>query len=515
MMSRGLHNRKLAANPETSSLRTLIYHKSIILSVTDMPWTIVLSSSVFFVCWSLYRLIRRASTRTTLDNVPGLPHTSWLRGNLPKMYDSNAFRTHQEIEETYGSVMKFYGILGERRLYVSDRKALYHVFVKDQDAFVQPEEYYMAYVFKPVASDQRREHRKLLTPAFNINRMRQLTPGMYEVAKKLKRPFDGELANGPEEIDVLGWITPIALQLIRHAGLSFDTPTDGDASEAFATAIIETLPISGWTRIRRQILSWAMGQAGERFRRFALNYRPWRTLQLLFRPAHKVSDPLDPTISALSATIHMLAKNPSAQDQLRNEINGASGNRDDEIPYDVLVDLPFLDAVCRETLRLFPPFVTIPRVTATDAVLPLSRPIVGVDGKELHEIVIPAHTPIYSSVLSANRDPAIWGADTYQWKPQRWIDGLPQAVKEAAIPAIYSHLMTFVGGGHSCIGVEVLQFEMKAMLSMLVNNFHFALSDKDEDISWETTGVTSPVLVSIDGTKTHQLPLVVTAIDVN
>jgi hypothetical protein len=78
--------------------------------------------------------------------------------------------------------------------------------------------------------------------------------------------------------------------------------------------------------------------------------------------------------------------------------------------------------------------------TATDAILPIATPIIGVDGKELHEIVIPAHTPIYTSVLSSNRNPAIWGLDTYEWKPQRWIDGLPQTVKDAAIPGIYSHL---------------------------------------------------------------------------
>jgi cytochrome P450 len=61
---------------------------------------------------------------------------------------------------------------------------------------------------------------------------------------------------------------------------------------------------------------------------------------------------LDTTSSALSATLHMLAKNPAIQNQLRGEINNASGDQD-KIPSDVLADLPFLDAVCRKTLRLY------------------------------------------------------------------------------------------------------------------------------------------------------------------
>lgn len=186
---------------------------------------------------------------------------------------------------------------------------------------------------------------------------------------------------------------------------------------------------------------------------------------------------LDTTSSALSATLHMLAKNSHIQDQLRDEILKASSNCGD-IPYDTLVDLPLLDAVCRETLRLyvfssigvlltlilisyrlaFRPwwlflacehfithfmhyiFIRDDRSTATSAVLPVTRPITGVNGKLLNEILIPAHTPLYISVLSSNCNPAIWGPDAYEWKPERWIGGLPQTVKDAPTPGIYSHL---------------------------------------------------------------------------
>lgn len=60
---------------------------------------------------------------------------------------------------------------------------------------------------------------------------------------------------------------------------------------------------------------------------------------------------MDTTSNALSRIFQTLAEHPEAQDKLRAELLDASPDGAD-IPYDQLVDLPYLDAVCRETLRL-------------------------------------------------------------------------------------------------------------------------------------------------------------------
>lgn len=60
----------------------------------------------------------------------------------------------------------------------------------------------------------------------------------------------------------------------------------------------------------------------------------------------------DTTSGALSRTVHLLAEHPEVQQKLREEIIAAKGTRD-QIPYDELSALPYLDAVCRETLRLY------------------------------------------------------------------------------------------------------------------------------------------------------------------
>ena len=66
---------------------------------------------------------------------------------------------------------------------------------------------------------------------------------------------------------------------------------------------------------------------------------------------------MDTTSNALSRILHLLAQNPTVQDKLRAELVEAQGGSEGEtdVPYDELVKLPFLDAVCRETLRLFAP----------------------------------------------------------------------------------------------------------------------------------------------------------------
>ncbi len=59
---------------------------------------------------------------------------------------------------------------------------------------------------------------------------------------------------------------------------------------------------------------------------------------------------MDTTSNATSRLLHLLAMNPDVQEKLRNEILDAQAGQ--EVSYDQVMDLPYLDAVTRETLRL-------------------------------------------------------------------------------------------------------------------------------------------------------------------
>ena len=56
----------------------------------------------------------------------------------------------------------------------------------------------------------------------------------------------------------------------------------------------------------------------------------------------------------------MLSRNADVQIRLREEVYSARAQHGD-LDYDTLMGLPYLDAVCRETLRVFPPVPTLTR----------------------------------------------------------------------------------------------------------------------------------------------------------
>lgn len=59
----------------------------------------------------------------------------------------------------------------------------------------------------------------------------------------------------------------------------------------------------------------------------------------------------DTTSSLMARIISLLAERPGVQEKLRQELVEA-GAGSGKLTYDELLDLPYLEAVCRETLRL-------------------------------------------------------------------------------------------------------------------------------------------------------------------
>ncbi|KAH6887848.1 cytochrome P450 [Coprinopsis sp. MPI-PUGE-AT-0042] len=217
---------------------------------------------------------------------------------------------------------------------------------------------------------------------------------------------------------------------------------------------------------------------------------------------------MDTTASALCRFLWLLAQHQDVQDRLRQEIRDAKAKYG-QLDYDQLVALPYLDAVCRETFEArtsrHPPVAVITRTTLKDTVLPLSQTVRGNDGQELAELVVPAGTTIFVSIQGCNRAPGLWGPDALEWKPERWISDLPKDLVDAKVPGIYSHLLTFLGGGRACIGFKFAQLELKTMALHLLDGLKFSLTDKP--ITWRSFGIVTP---AVDRNKVRpELPMLV------
>ena len=73
-----------------------------------------------------------------------------------------------------------------------------------------------------------------------------------------------------------------------------------------------------------------------------------------------------------------------------------------------------------------------------DTVLPLAEPIRGLDGTTVTEIVVPKGTFFFANVRACNTSTALWGGDALEWKPERWMQPLPESATKVRLPGIYS-----------------------------------------------------------------------------
>ncbi|KAI0056303.1 cytochrome P450 [Artomyces pyxidatus] len=209
------------------------------------------------------------------------------------------------------------------------------------------------------------------------------------------------------------------------------------------------------------------------------------------------------TSNSIARLVHVLSQHQDAQDELRREVNAAVAVSGGELGYEQLTELPYLDAICRETLRLYPPASFVSRICRADTTIPLSHPI-PIDYTPHSSLFVPRGTTIILDILGINCSQDIWGADADSWRPERWLSPLPESVAGARIPGVYSNMLTFLGGPRSCIGFKLSELEMKVVLSQLIRSFRF-LPSKTE-IVWRLGPVTTP---SVKGSlATSSLPVV-------
>ncbi|KAH9925046.1 cytochrome P450 [Epithele typhae] len=403
------------------------------------------------------------------------------------------------------------------------------------------------------AGEQHKRQRKLLNPVFSVAHLRGMMDIFYRVAHQLDRAMDAHLPSGGGELDVSTWMGRGTLEMLGQAGLgySFDDFTASAADELgdcmkrlFATAsqipllffaqyelrkylshasiraLFRCLPHKGFRdfmkitdTIRRRsdeiirarqealtkdddALKQEVGEGKDiisvclKANMAAAEDEKMSQEELVAQISTFMLAGMDTTSNSLARVLQLLAEHPEAQDKLRAEAFEAQGVDRADLPYDVLERLPYLDAVCRETLRLFAPVPLSSRTATKDTVLPFLEPIALRDGRRVTALAVERGTTVTAHYSGPNVDRALWGADALQWTPERWLDRLPKAVEDARIPGVYAHLTTFAAGAYSCIGFKFSQLEMKVMLSILITHYKFETTGRP--IEWNMGGVIFP-----------------------
>ncbi|PCH40495.1 cytochrome P450 [Wolfiporia cocos MD-104 SS10] len=501
--------------------------------------------------WILRDYVSRNILKPPFDNIPGPPAKSFWKGNLSQFFGRDCDDFQRDVALTYGPVVRMRGLFGRAILYVSDPVALNTVVIKEDHIFEKPERAIASAWVVPTAGEAHRKQRKMLNPVFSVAHMRTMLPIFYAIAHKLRTVIAARVDGGAHEVDVLNWMGRAALELIGQGGLgySFDPLVgDADTTDGYGAAL-KALLLTRLHIVLRRVFPYAI----------SLPYAPVQDVRAIIdtmnakargiyeakraamegadaggqevrrevraNTAASAQDRLseeeviaqmsiflfaatDTTSNTTARILQLLAQHSDVQDRLRKEILDAGAG--EGLSYDELNHLPLLDAVCRETLRLYPPVTSLTRVTNKDTVLPLSRPIRGTDGTIMSEIPVMKGTEIMMGIFGANANQEMWGEDALEWRPERWLAPLPQKVTGAPTPGVYSHLMSFSGGKKACIGFKFAETEMKVVLSVLLSTFHFELTWKP--ITWNAAGVQYPTVGKDDNTP--QLPLKVKPLSV-
>ncbi|KAI0755289.1 cytochrome P450 [Daedaleopsis nitida] len=194
--------------------------------------------------------------------------------------------------------------------------------------------------------------------------------------------------------------------------------------------------------------------------------------EVLAQMHHLTAAARETTASTLSWMFYELAQNREYQSRMREEIRAARaavvGRGETDFNSDDLDSMKLTVAAIKETLRVYP-------IIYSD-VIPLSYPIMGVDGTVVNEIAVSAGQAIVISVHGYNRPPEVWGEDADKWAPERFTP-INSTEKQQVKLGVYANLLSFSAGLRACIRWQFSLHQMQAVAAELLEKFEFALPE--------------------------------------
>ncbi|KAJ7455837.1 cytochrome P450 [Mycena latifolia] len=492
----------------------------------------------------LGRLLSRLFDSNTVATLPGPPSPSWIYGNMIQLVLAENYGDHEyRWQKQFGPVYRIKGCFGEDRLMVSDPQALKYII--NNPAFTRtPSELKNAHVVfgeESVFCIKGREHRSLhsiMSGGISGRGVRSFLPVFVDVSKRVIHEWEKLCSPGSSSrIDVSQMIDHATLDIICDAALGLPVNTVQNPNHPLALSHLHILS-SAFIRSKSSIIAQFFTEyipdfvfllalrlrigplaALLSFRNTTAQLMKEKGQDFLQRDVSEKSDVLstifagrgskrngitadqllnqipiiliggqDTTSTALAWAFHWLAQNPEFQGSLRQEILSANLNsQEGELDYD---SMPLLNALLKETLRMFPPGPVSERSASEDCVLPLSSEIVTTTGERIRELPVRKGQVIYLAVGAYQRQEALWGPDANEFKPSRWLEGDPCKGQTNPLGP-YGQVFAFLGGHRVCVGWRFAVVEMQVILTQLLAKFSFSLP-KDSIVRARLSGTQFP-----------------------
>ena len=158
----------------------------------------------------------------------------------------------------------------------------------------------------------------------------------------------------------------------------------------------------------------------------------------------------DSTARLLAAAFYHLMGNPQIYAKLEAEIDATPTN----LRYDEASQLPYLRAVVKETMRMFPVVrFSLERLTPAEGIM-------------IGGCFIPGKTVVAANSWPVHRDPEIWGPDVDSFRPERWISASTEQFK-----FMDNTLFLFGYGKFQCLGKNIVYLEIFKLLPAVLRAF--------------------------------------------
>jgi cytochrome P450 family 110 len=332
-----------------------------------------------------------------------------------------------------------------------------------------------------LSGDSHRRMRQLLMPPFHGERMRSYGQLILKITEEVMSQW---VAGTP--FTVRQSMQRISMRVILRAVFGLNEGTRYHQLERLLGTMLDLMshplsvsllylpvlrwdfgPLSPWgsfVRIRQQIDQLIYDEIGER--RSHPDASRNDILTLLMAARDEAGDALtdaelrdelmtlllaghETTATGLTWALYWIHKLPTVRKQLLEELQALDGSLDPS----VLFRLPYLNAVCCETLRIYPVgMLTFSRVTKSRV--------------ELMGSSLEPGTVVVGCIYLAHRRKDVY-PDPDEFRPERFLE-------RRYSPFEY---LPFGGGVRRCIGMAFAQFEMKLVISGILSDLELALAD--------------------------------------
>ncbi|KAL8379432.1 hypothetical protein RB599_009017 [Gaeumannomyces hyphopodioides] len=171
----------------------------------------------------------------------------------------------------------------------------------------------------------------------------------------------------------------------------------------------------------------------------------------------------DTSATAIRSTLLLVMATPTAYGRLQAEIDGAAraGRVSSPVTDAEARALPYLQAVVREGIRMFPPATgLLPKVSDTDEVVAGVR--------------IPAGTNVAWAPWPIMHDRAVFGEDADMFRPERWIEAGPERWRLMD----QTVMMDFkTSSRYECLGKTIALIELNKIYVELFRRFDLTIVD--------------------------------------